>query len=519
MIEKTILCPDCDEQYIDAKRFEVFGKCTSCYRRETLARTKNISYVKYKDLPSDEKARLEHQRELNNLSAKRRRDAAKGIVQTKQKQTKNNIQNNSNNIVKNATIRKNQIYTPDIIEHLKTIANDKLSVTELLELLKSLYPDKPFKMSNFTNIIARHNIPHLTQRGRRAVQKQVDEIENDIINTGSETLFTTPIVNEICESLDVRTDVVVPVDVEPENETIVATPILKHTVYDGEPSRFGPIRAEIDEILDTRFRRLNCKVERDYHTDDYLNMVDMLIYLKENASDIIQKRRNQHNIMNAFQSDTIHEFENVIAEDGNTYLSDKMHIIRKYRRHYDTDGKDVNALKQVLETIDLEALKKAQTLLMKNKDILENVVFKPLIDTSMIEKYEWAKPLDLSSAKSRISVVNYNPHAFNADTKPVTRIGLPPNTPPTNQLNAKTRKSLKRFRVSCKVSGGGYGAFAPWYRDYECNNEATALAYAKNTLTQLAHNRKGMIWTDLSCVQLNIDNTPATVVEKTTTPS
>ena len=81
------------------------------------------------------------------------------------------------------------------------------------------------------------------------------------------------------------------------------------------------------------------------------------------------------------------------------------------------------------------------------------------------------------------------------------------------------RKALKRFRVSCKVSGGGYGAFSNWYRDYECTSESTALAYAKNTLTQLATNRKGMIWTDLSCVQLNIDNTPATVVEKTDTPS
>lgn len=517
MEKKDILCPDCEDNYINAARFNSFGKCVSCFRRETLARTKGIPYNKYKDLPQEEKDRLAHQREMNNLSAKRRRDKANGKVETKQ-EIKTKQANVTNKEVKDGiTIRKNQIYTPDIIEHLKLIANETLSTSELLELLKSLYPDKPFNMSNFTNIIARHNIPHKASRsGRKPSEKATNE-EPLNIQPEKSVIVATVQPKPIEEQL---TDVVVPVTKEDVDDVNSTTTVSTQALLGkDEPERFAPIRAEIDNVLATKFKRLNCQVERDYSIDDYLNMVDMLIYLVENSGDIIKFRKNQYNIMNAYQSDTIHEFENAVADDGDTYLSDKMHIIRKYRRYYENDYKNIATLRPLRDMIDLEKLKQVQAALEKNKSNTDNAIFKPLVDTTMIDKYDWARPLDLNSAKSRISIANYNPQAFNKDTKPVTRIGLPQNTPPTNQLNAKMRKALKRFRVSCKVSGGGYGAFSNWYRDYECTSESTALAYAKNTLTQLATNRKGMIWTDLSCVQLNIDNTPATVVEKTATPS
>ena len=145
----------------------------------------------------------------------------------------------------------------------------------------------------------------------------------------------------------------------------------------------------------------------------------------------------------------------------------------------------------------------------QNQTFVEQPVFKPMVDTTLIDKYEWAQPIDPNSAKAKISVGSYNPTAFaqnnGTNGRPVTRIGMAPNTPPTNQLTSRVRKSIKRFRVSCKVSGGGYGVFKDWYRDYECTNKDTAMAYAKNTLNQLSQNRKGMIWTDLDVVELNVD--------------
>ena len=72
MEKKDILCPDCANNYISSKRFKEFGKCISCSRRETIARTTNREYIKYVNLPQEEKDRLAHQRELNNWSAKLR---------------------------------------------------------------------------------------------------------------------------------------------------------------------------------------------------------------------------------------------------------------------------------------------------------------------------------------------------------------------------------------------------------------------------------------------------------------
>ena len=70
--KQDILCPDCGINYIDEERYKNFKKCISCARRETIASTKNLPYIKYIDLPEEEKERLEKQRARNNDWARRR---------------------------------------------------------------------------------------------------------------------------------------------------------------------------------------------------------------------------------------------------------------------------------------------------------------------------------------------------------------------------------------------------------------------------------------------------------------
>ena len=478
MEKKDILCPDCADNYISEKRYTNYGKCNSCYRREIMARTKGIDYIKFIDLPKSERDRLAHQRKQNNKSAKIRRQ--KGVTDDKQE----TIQSNT---------RKNQIYTPDVIDSIFELANDETTIKELLNAIKEKYPDKSFNEGNLKNVIRRYKLPHLVlHRGSKPIKSEiVDTISNkDEIDLSKE--LSCIIDNNIAV---INTNVVDVNEYENQEE-------LK-----GEPERFKPIRAEVQGILDKKFKALGCIVERNYTTSEYIDAVDMLLYLKKNITRLVKNRTSQLNIMNAYQSDMIHEFENVIAKEGDTYLSDKMHIIRDYRRYYEIDQKDVQTLKTILSKLEVEDLENAIRILNRNKNYVENPIFKPYIDTTLIEKYDWAHPINEGDNKSNVSVTKYNPYGFKkTNESKVTRVGLPKNTPPTNQLNSKTRKSLHTYRVSCKISGGGYGAFEEWHRDYECKNKDIALAYAKNTLNQLSANRKDMLWSDLGVVELNIDN-------------
>lgn len=509
MEKKDILCPDCETNYISNKRFSDFGKCISCYRREIMAKTNNNPYIKVKDLSDEEKVRLARAREVHRKSAKKIR-------------TNNNTKNQTKKVVKDDDTQvnnrgRNQIYTPEIIEQIKLIANENITPAELLEMIQSLFPDKPFTSSNLNNVLVRNNIPHSSRRGRKPIDK------TEIIDTNTEEIA---IEEEPIYEVQELPNIDEPIIEEPKQEEIFTAIVPQNglsynpnfstidrsndkTYSEDEPARFGPIRDEIDGVLATKFRRQNCSLPKDYDTNDYVNMLEMLLYIKENSATIIKNRRSQQNIMNAYQSDMLHEMENAVAKDGDTYLSDKMHIIRKYRRHYECDYKDVATLRPLIESIDLDTLKKVLNNMKKNQTFVEQPVFKPMVDTTLIDKYEWAQPIDPNSAKAKIAVGSYNPNAFTQNNgtneRPVTRIGMTPNTPPTNQLTARVRKSIKRFRVSCKVSGGGYGVFKDWYRDYECTNKDTAMAYAKNTLNQLSQNRKGMIWTDLDVVELNVD--------------
>lgn len=514
MEKKDILCPDCAVTYISEKQYTKFGKCMSCYRREYMSKNNNVAYIKFVDLSDEEKVRITRQRETKRNSAQKIRQSnketpTKDKVGTKQKST-----------------NRNQIYTDDVIEQIKAIASETITPKELLEMIQSMYPEKAFTSANLNNILVRHNIPHSSKRGRRTyiISANVDEVPVDKIfssvidqdknteNIKEENNVVIGVVNQTGLSANTNVNCL---------EYSKEAKLIDRTIEDNEPERFIPIREEVNSVMQKRFRALGCSLSRDYDTTDYINMIDMLIYLVENGQTIVNNRRSQQNIMNAYQSDILHTMENTIAEDGDTYLGDKMHIVRNYRRHFEMDYRDVATLRSLRESLDVSMLKTTLTNLKKNLNYVENPVFKPLVDTTMADKYEWAKDIDSNSAKSNISVTKYNPTGFQkANTingRPITRIGMGSNTVPTSQMNSKMQKKLKVFRVSAKVSGGGYGAFTNWYRDYECSNSKTALAYATNTLNQLCNNKKGMIYNDVSCVELNVGPIKEEITPSTST--
>ena len=74
----------------------------------------------------------------------------------------------------------------------------------------------------------------------------------------------------------------------------------------------------------------------------------------------------------------------------------------------------------------------------------------------------------------------------------------------TNKSNTKIiNNKLNTYRVSCQLSGGGYGAFSHWHKDFKTSNEDLAMTCAEAALNQLADKHKGMMWTNMDVHMLN----------------
>lgn len=543
-----ILCKDCNENYINAERFKKFGVCLSCQRRMTMAKTHNFKYVPYKDLPQSEKDRLIKQRETNNRWAKKKNAKLKADGDEKKlKEPLSEIDKLSPEFLvatsnKISTVRKpreNQIYTPEIVDEIKATANENISVSELRQIFINKYPDLNITASNFNNIIARHKIPHASRNyGKSNVVK-----EQVIINPVKFDKIKEDVINDETQVVE-----------EPKH-------IIKQELdEDGDPIRLQPIKQEVVSVLDEKFKEKKCRNQFNYTVDDYINMLEMFEYLAGNIDGLIKCRDAQFNIVNDYQFDIIHEMENELAEEGNTYLQDKMYVMRDYRRYMDIDYKALKQLRPVLKLIrgmiypsnpnNLDDPKSISGCLKALKQtISENAQpkFVPRVDVDMTKKYDWAmnknskykkavaKQLVPQSEKlvqenDLINVENKEPEEkydlrkrldeidgnviYKVDKSGKHQVVL--NTSNVindklKQLNSNIRLSedeIKNgfgvYRVSCRISGGGFGVFRPWYRDYSCVKKEIAMAFAQQEFAKMKSENGQLLFTEIECHKLNV---------------
>ena len=96
--------------------------------------------------------------------------------------------------------------------------------------------------------------------------------------------------------------------------------------------------------------------------------------------------------MNAYQSDIVHEQEHIIAQPGDTYLQDKLHILRKERRYYEHDTNDIG-----VNTDEYLLNQKLNELFNKEKKKIED-------DNIKYEQIEQTKPFQCSICGENFSI-------------------------------------------------------------------------------------------------------------------
>lgn len=565
---KDILCPDCEQVYIDETRMDNYGKCISCHRRETICNTKGLEYIPFRKLPEDEKQRLENQREKNNAWNKQRAKQTKVTKVTKVTNVgkKGNpgystelhtlVQSLSNCTVKEMlkeikkqfpeytyfteqilrsflyknkypyksarstnitstnitstvkpvvmSCRPNQIYSPEVVTKILQLANENKPVGELRQEIQKLYPDKNITVGNFNNIIHRHNIPHSSER---FIAKPVQKESNN-------TSIRSNIIKQTV-TVDKQYDKKVIEELLPELPKEVTKNLIKEEIskvqidVDSEPERFKPIREEISNTAKIKYKQLKCDLEEDYETSDYLYVLNMLLYLVTNYERIINNRNTQHNVMNAYQEDWLHEMENTIAEEGSTYLSDKGHILRNIRRHIEYDYNDVYIMQDFLKSVNVQKLKVVIGHLTKFQTTRNNPKFVPAVDKTLLSKYGWAvngvekyiskKPQNIPSTqklvanRQGVTVNDAGQGELEQQLKPQTF--SKPSYIPADVL--KTKKD-NLYRGICYLSGAGFGTFKKWQKDYIATTENKARELMDSDLNLLMLEHKGVLITDKS---------------------
>ena len=477
---KDILCPDCEEEYITQERYDKYGICIACAKRKTIADRSNIEYIKFKDLSEREKSDIRHRRFLNQKSYKYRKSGEDKARRVEQEKIAKEKYNNTDPIPE-VRITSKSIYTEDMMAYLIEIADSgQYSSTQLFDKLKAKYPDKPITKRNLGNIISRHNIPHTIRRGPRsnASTTYIDDTNADInniknITNNIESLEQTKqdLIEDINKQLDSVSNKLMDESIKPRVE-------IPQDEYN---SRFKPLEDEIDSVLQAKGEQLKCNVERTYNTDDYINMLDMLLYLAKNSEKIINARSTMHQLTNGYQSDMIHVLENEVAEPGDTSFSDKLHVLRNKRRLLEYDYNDMITLKRLLDTFNVELIENTISCLKTLQNNRDNFIFVPLVDDTMTDKYSWA---------------------MKGDYKQVTP-QLPQYRSNRRDVIVSNPRLLK-FRATCKLSGAGYGAFTPWHADYLVTCREVAMDKAVKELRKLINSKPGLIYTDLEVHQINL---------------
>ena len=213
---------------------------------------------------------------------------------------------------KNRT-RKSEIYTPDVMQSIQVLANENITISELLKLLNGMYPDKKITDGNLRNVITRKNIPY--KKSRIYINNEEDKTQTSTTNNGISFILPSDITNDdsITKNINIISDYIETSinNVEETNTTITHKRISNCNIpIDFEDKdRFSPIKEEVDNVLFERFERENCSSDINYTFQDYIATIEMLIFLKKNSAEMIKCRKGQYGTMNAFQSDMIHTFD------------------------------------------------------------------------------------------------------------------------------------------------------------------------------------------------------------------
>ena len=465
---KDILCPDCELENISQKENLEWGKCKKCHLRELYYKRNKLNYIPFKLLSEKEQKNILRLR----VNSARYANNQKVIKNEKEAPKIEDIKTKPNKIVG---------YTDDVINTLKDIVTDNMTLKEILYIIQNLYPqNEGFSISNLRYRLGKLGKTYKYE-DKYIYTHNLNNNENKTSNLEvgeGVTIKGSDIISNI-----ITTEANINNSIENAQDYLENMDITENSI--------DAIKEEVQGVINRKSKLLNCYVENNYTTEDYLNAINMLLYLKQNLNTVYTARRSQVDIFDAYQLDVLHECENVELAPGDTYIQDKLHILRQMRRAVKNDAEDLIMLKPLLALITDTTLETIKENFDKQIKLRNNVVYCPEVDVKMTKKYDWAKSSTLASGKTSRSIIKPT-HTINDDAS------FNRSLKPVKQL-----KNLKKFRILYKVSGGGQGAYKHLYKDISATSITQAREMGDKFINNLKAKNKDLLISDYNIIAQN----------------
>lgn len=470
-LQSGILCPDCKTNTISIIKYDQGQICNSCLHRKVWAAKKNEPYVKFIDLTQEQQEKITHQRLYNEQYREK-----KQLLYDSDDTSELNIlefktveeDQDSNN--KRTGRRK---YPDELYDYIIQNASPEISTQELYNQIIEKWPNlaETFTKIKLGKYLYARNLPfrRLTDDEKLKIIEMTRSKKNSAIKDSTDT-SSEVVIKEVTNNESDSEEFVNNVDTVEHSICEINTSV---DTYD-EKARFDPIIAEVKAVLQKKFETVGCNMEYDFKIEDYIDAFKVLRFLVKNFSNIIQKRNDQYDIANNYQTDVIHEMENEISAPGDTYFQDKCHVLRNIRRNYELDTICIESMKPFLFSLSKRTAELTDIIekLEKQKVRKDAPKYVPNVDETMINKYSWV-----------------------SDTNPST-VKLMQKTLLSSNSKQNKKAGNPIYIASCYISGGGFGAFKKWTKEVSYPTREEAQRAVDLELDEIKRKNKNILITD-----------------------
>lgn len=255
---------------------------------------------------------------------------------------------------------------------------------------------------------------------------------------------------------------------------------------DEQVDKFQPIIDEVNSVFENRCKKLNVSTKSEDSTNKLIEAIKVLLEYSEDTKEVIKTCTDQEDIIEQYRREIDHEIENLPFSDTDTTAQNKIKVLRMKRRGIKNTKENSDLINPIANIIQHNASKFRQVLatLEKKKEERDNFIFIPLVDTTMVNKYEWCKAGWAGSARANAPILTTHKKEMKEEAK-------------------KKGSNIKKFRVQAEYMAWDGKPFHTMYYDIYAVSTEKAIENSKNFFDDLSRKHNNSRYTIKDAYQLN----------------
>ena len=331
--------------------------------------------------------------------------------------------------------------------------------------------------------------------GRELHKEFIDKFPNKFVaSTFYKCLQDLLIETEKKDKVSVQEEVE-PVEIQEEvAETEEATE--PQEVQEQEVPRHIQIIEEVNTVFERKCKQLGRTGDTHTHTDKLINALDILVKYAKEKNDLVRLANDHEDILEQYRREVEHEIELQPFSETDTYCQNKLKAIAMRRREVKYVRDDLTIMSTLLKTIsdNITAFEKTAEAMKHRVSQRENSIFIPLVDYTMVKKYDWCRSATLTDKKAYTPILKTNARIDRINTsKSDGRRNIwtekeEPKIQNTDQIGKPNNHKVSTYRVKAEFLALKGNPFVNRYYDVRATNEDAARELGKEYFDLISAN-------------------------------